>query len=107
MLGDMFRCVPGRVLVLWLVVAAIITIPAWLGITRPGAATTARRFIGHCVLGGAAAGVVLSLVVWLAYPHASPAHSLLSWPVIGAIAGAEVGLLAVIARTIAVRLGAR
>jgi hypothetical protein len=43
----------------------------------------------------------------LAYPHASSAHTLLTWPPMGAVAGAELGLLTAIAKLIVVPQGAR
>ena len=77
----------------WILLAVVLAIPAWLGITRPGTETHVRRWVGHCLLGGIAVGAVVSGMMWLGSVHIHTGSSLLLGPMIGGSAGAAVGLL--------------
>lgn len=90
--------------VLWIALALIIAIPAWLGLSRPGSDTTARRLVGRCLLYGVVAGALASGGMWLASADVPTSSSLLYGPAIGAAAGAAVGLCVALPRMFIARV---
>ena len=77
---------------IWLAIALILAVPAWLGLTR-AADSPPRRFIGRCVVLGLILGMLVSGGLWLASPHVPTGWNLLRGPVWGAAGGAAVGLI--------------
>ena len=78
---------------LWIILALVFGITAWLGIARHGTEAQTRRWVGRCLLGGIAIGVVFSGAMWLSSVHVSSSVNLLWGPLIGASAGAAFGLV--------------
>jgi hypothetical protein len=79
--------------VLWILIALVLAIPAWLGITRSGTETDARRWVGRCLVWGIGIGAVFSGMMWLSSVHVPTSTNLLWGPLIGASAGATFGLV--------------
>ena len=78
---------------LWLALALILAIPAWLGLAPPGRDMAPRRFVGRCLLYGVVAGSLMSGAAWLASPHVPTGRNVLYGPAMGAVTGAALGLL--------------
>ena len=92
---------------LWILLAVVLAIPAWLGISRPGTETQARRWVGRCLVWGIAIGAALSGMMWLGSIHVPTSANLLWGPLLGASGGAFCGLVTAAVWLVSARLGKR
>lgn len=78
---------------LWVLLALLLAVPAWLGIARSGTDTRVRRWVGRCLVCGTGIGVFLSGIMWLGSVHVPTGANLLWGPLLGASVGAAFGLV--------------
>lgn len=89
---------------IWILLAVVLAVPTWLGITRSGPETYVRRWIGRCLIGGLAIGAMFSGAVWVGSVHVPTGANLLWGPLAGASTGAAVGLVTAAVWLVIVRL---
>lgn len=76
---------------IWICIALILAIPAWLGLVRPGEAAP-RRFIGRSLIVGVILGALFSVALFLTSPHVPLGRNLLYPPLLGGAACTLLGL---------------